>query len=107
MNLPAGLFLAVAIQSVHAPPAAPGSTSPLRGIDCVRLKAAPLAATSRSEASIAYEAVRACEPALGELAARAEAASGRERDTLTSLRHSLIERMLMVAEDTVRQQRGR
>lgn len=103
MNLPAGLLLALTIQAVQAP----ASISPLRAIDCVRLKAAPLAATPRTEASIVYEAVRACEPALDELASRAEAASGRERDTLTSLRYSLIERMLTVAEETVRQRRGR
>ncbi|HET9639504.1 MAG TPA: hypothetical protein VFP12_09885 [Allosphingosinicella sp.] len=106
MTLIAGLFMAATAQPVPAP--STSIQSPIAAaIDCVRLKARPLAVTARTETGIAYEAVRACEARLDALPSPREGASERERNTSASLRIALLDRMFEEAQAAVRQQRGR
>jgi hypothetical protein len=107
MSLIDSLLIAAALQPAPTPPLVhPGFSMP-SVIECVRLKARPLAATARTETSIAYESVRACEARLDALPTPGNDASQRERDTSRSLRTALLDRMIEEAKATVRQQRGR
>ena len=73
---------------------------------CVRLKVDELAATDLGDSAVAREAVGACDGPLDALKARAEAATGRERDTDLSLHLAMLDRLVREAEAAVRRHRG-